>query len=257
MTISPNTHRQAFTLIELSVVLVIIGLIVGGIMGGQYLIKQAELQAIVTDLAKYKGAMTQFKESYGGKPGDLLDATDYWGTDPNGCPTHSTAVPRKETCNGDGDNLIETNENYRFWQQLSDAELIEGAFTGITSSGSADHALAGVNVPAGRLSGSAYHVFTNGVIGTSDANYFQHAATADLLFVGKTVSNSWPFGALLTPRQQSQLDVKMDDGKPPTGVMRSFKNTLNADCATTDTSAALYELTNIGTACTLIFFPEG
>ena len=64
--------QAGFTLVELAIVLVIIGLIVGGVLVGQDLIKAATVRSTVTDIEKYNGAVTTFRSKYNGLPGDLL-----------------------------------------------------------------------------------------------------------------------------------------------------------------------------------------
>ena len=61
----------AFSLIELSIVLIIIGLLVAGITGGQSLIKSAKLRAFMNELSGYKQAVYTFYASKGRLPGDL------------------------------------------------------------------------------------------------------------------------------------------------------------------------------------------
>src|ERR1700710_2201298 len=64
-------ENQGFTLIELSIVLVIIGLIVGGVLVGQDLIKAAATRAQISQIEKYNQAVNTFKTKYNGIPGDL------------------------------------------------------------------------------------------------------------------------------------------------------------------------------------------
>src|ERR1700753_1576823 len=66
--------RQGFTLIELSIVLVIIGLIVGGILVGQDLIKAAEVRAQISQIEKFNTAVNTFRGKFGALPGDLPPA---------------------------------------------------------------------------------------------------------------------------------------------------------------------------------------
>ena len=57
-------RESAFSLVELSIVLVILGLLVGGILGGQSLIKAAELRSITSDIESYRVAVNSFKIKY-------------------------------------------------------------------------------------------------------------------------------------------------------------------------------------------------
>src|ERR1700722_5890685 len=66
---------SGFTLIELSIVLVIIGLIVGGILVGQDLIKAAEVRAQLSQIEKYNSAVNTFRAKFNAIPGDMAIAT--------------------------------------------------------------------------------------------------------------------------------------------------------------------------------------
>src|SRR5438552_4058186 len=71
--------RQAFSLVELSIVLVILGLLVGGILSGQSLIRAAELRSVTTEFSRYLAAVQSFKDKYFALPGDMANATAFWG----------------------------------------------------------------------------------------------------------------------------------------------------------------------------------
>ena len=75
-----NMNKQGFTLLELSIVLVVIGLIVGGTVVGKDLIRASELNSIITQQNKIQIALNTFKLKYNVIPGDMRNATDYWGT---------------------------------------------------------------------------------------------------------------------------------------------------------------------------------
>ncbi len=92
-----NKKIKAFTLIELSIVLVIISLIVGGVIGGKSLIRSAEIHAFTTEIKTYETALNTFNLQYDALPGDMKDAFDYWGTS---CAATAGA------CNGDGNGVV-------------------------------------------------------------------------------------------------------------------------------------------------------
>src|ERR1019366_6843373 len=66
-----------FTLIEMSIVLVIIGLIVGSVLVGRDLIRAAELRSVISEVEKYKTAVMTFKGKYDCLPGDCANATTF------------------------------------------------------------------------------------------------------------------------------------------------------------------------------------
>ena len=67
-----NTNEKSgFTLIELSIVLLIISLLVGSFVGAASLISASRAATIVSEFSYYKNAINMFKEKYGQLPGDL------------------------------------------------------------------------------------------------------------------------------------------------------------------------------------------
>ncbi len=97
--------QQAFTLIELSIVLVIIGLLVGVVVIGQSLIEVARVNQAVSMHAEFLAAWNTFKVTYNAIPGDIPNATMFWGVD-DSCPLLSGSPTTSGTCNGNGDGKI-------------------------------------------------------------------------------------------------------------------------------------------------------
>jgi len=92
--------RSAFTLVELAIVLVIIGLIVGGVLVGQDLIQAARLRGIITEFEQYKTSVFVFKNKYDGYPGDLIR---------NKASQYGFLNRISTDARGDGDGMIETD----------------------------------------------------------------------------------------------------------------------------------------------------
>ena len=84
MFVSVQRTKNGFTLIELSIVIVIIGLIVAGVVGGQALVRQSKLRSIITDHQKIQTSMNAFKLEYNYLPGDIPNASDYWSGEVDG-----------------------------------------------------------------------------------------------------------------------------------------------------------------------------
>jgi prepilin-type N-terminal cleavage/methylation domain-containing protein len=121
-------ESQGFTLLEISVVLVIIGLIVGGVLVGQDMIKTASLRATVSQYQKYNTAVYTFRGKFGGIPGDIAGA-DAVGLDAFTVPAPGLA---------DGNGLLQGDVDFpigaafgellMFWRQLGQANLIDGSY---------------------------------------------------------------------------------------------------------------------------------
>ena len=124
-----KTHSQAgFTLIELSIVLVIIGLIVGGILTGQSLIHTAELKNQMKQMSDYQVAFNTFQVKYNCIPGDCANATQFFGTTDSFGNTIN---------NGNGNGLIDTNSgtSYDNGASWSGSTEMGGAFQQLAMAG--------------------------------------------------------------------------------------------------------------------------
>lgn len=255
----PQT-KKAFSLVELSIVLVILGLLVGGVLTGQSLIRAAELRSVTTEYQRYTAAVNTFKDKYFALPGDMTNATQFWGA------AHATPATCRDTdstsaltCNGDGDGAIETTggsrEIWRFWQHLANAGLIEGSYSGTGYTGGAWYASAGFNIPKGKLSGSGWTV-----VALLDVT--QTGGWYALFFPPSGATNWFNFGApsatltnnaILKNEDAFNIDSKMDDGKPGAGNVTTMKTGWTAGCTSSDVPAtATYQLTRSTVDCNLL-----
>jgi prepilin-type N-terminal cleavage/methylation domain-containing protein len=66
--------QTAFSLVELSIVLVILGLLVGGVLSGQALIRASEMRSITAQANQYRAAIYSFRDKYFAIPGDMANA---------------------------------------------------------------------------------------------------------------------------------------------------------------------------------------
>lgn len=248
--------QRGFTLVELSIVLVILGLLTGGILAGQSLIRASELRSVTTEFHRYVTATQSFRDKYFALPGDMSNATKFWtsagGTGSNGaCQAVTTTTT---TCNGDGNGLIAifnsngVNESPRFWQQLSLAGLIEGAYTG-----SALTAI-GTSAPVSKIGSATW-------MASGTAGYI----TGDAYGFGGEYGNSlqyfnFPSGLPLKPEEAWNIDTKTDDGKPGYGKIYAAKGDgTTVICTTGDNIAppgdanAEYATNRSSKDCALIF----
>lgn len=256
---SPMQRRCAFSLIELAIVLVIMGLIVGGILAGSSMSQSQRLRGVLQDARMYSAAIQQFTDKYGALPGDMPDAARVFGhaealavTAACATPTTSASVG-KLTCNGDGDGLIESAgaEAFRAWQMLSAAGMIGGSYTGIPGGGGATHSQPGINVPSGAVGNSGFALNSFGVL-SGDTNSFDADYNNDLFYGGATTA-AWPTASVLTPAEALGVDAKLDDGIPGTGNVMAPKSAFSACATTSVSSTAVYNVGNDTALCYLHF----
>src|SRR2546428_4424077 len=73
-----NLAQAGFTLVEIAIVLVIIGLLLGGILKGQEMITQARIKNVINDFNGITAAMNSYQDRYRALPGDDVNATSRW-----------------------------------------------------------------------------------------------------------------------------------------------------------------------------------
>ncbi|MES2983741.1 MAG: prepilin-type N-terminal cleavage/methylation domain-containing protein [Pseudomonadota bacterium] len=264
---------SAFSLVELSIVLVILGLLVGGILTGKSLIRAAELRAAITESNRLRTSVYTFRDKYFALPGDLANATSFWSQDAGGCPGNnvSSTGPHSTTCDGNGDGMINYNasvshEPYRAWQHLANAGLIEGSYTGVSNSvtvNSYNSSLTTPNSPASKVNGGFWIIQYQGTAPIASTLLFD-GDYGNVLLLPNISSPTNGVGALLKPEEAWNIDTKLDDGKPGTGRVTSAKSAAQANASTGCSNVAYttaasiaasseYLLSNDQIACSLIF----
>ena len=235
--------RRGFTLIELSIVLVVIGLVAGGVLVGQSLIRASELNAVTSDLQRFQTAITTFHDKYLALPGDMSTATTIWPSAVNG--------------NGNGQldfaaGANATGEAFEFWKQLALAGLVEGKYNGLSGPAGARDAVIGTNVPASRIGKAGYSIEW---IGEMSADLYRwDGSYGNALYAGTQIANEPTEGNSFAPKEVWNIDTKIDDGQPATGNIRPYRKNARPNCTTTDVEATTaYSLLNSTTACNLVF----
>ena len=210
-----KSTESGFTLVEIAIVLVIIGLLLGGILKGQEMITQAKIKNVINDFNGVTVAVTSYQDRYRFLPGDDKGAAARW----------TVQAP----ASGDGDGVIAgkynattaaaapatTEESNLFWQHLR----IAGFVPGVTTAGSGTQPLNAAG----------------GMIGVQNAV----ATGVGLGFTGLTICSS-----NLPDKVAIAIDTQMDDSNSQTGQVRAqLQGIANPDLGAT--TASKYEETGV------------
>lgn len=202
--------QQGFTLVEIAIVLVIIGLLLGGILKGQELITAARVRNLADQTAGIQAAYYGFLDRYRAVPGDMLPA--------QACGAIGNEVP---TCpgtgvGGNGNGTIDPvldgpgvwAEAAAAWAHMAAAGFLQGRYPGTASA--ATYATA-APTPAAP---------------TNPWNGFLLLGRTPDYMAPATSPTPPPRLHLITGRNvpvniMRELDVKVDDSLPESGILRS------------------------------------
>lgn len=212
-------QEKGFTLVELAISLVVIGLLMGGILKGRELISNSKINTAIRQIRSYDAAANMFRDSYGALPGDITNPGDR-------LPKCTTT-----TCNmggngsgrvadmADGESAV---EQYNFFPHMVKAGLIpgpEGGTMAETGSYAYSH-LFSVTLPLERtLTGDPPYLWV----------FFSRAMPASPAGVLPWVP-AHVYQVRLTKRDGQMLDSKMDDGKFVSGQMREVSSCFENGC---------------------------
>jgi prepilin-type N-terminal cleavage/methylation domain-containing protein len=235
----PPPAKLGFSLVELAIVLVVLGLLVGGVLSGKSLIRAAQLRLLTEQHQQFYTATHAFKDKYFALPGDMTNATQFWGVRAVGAACMGSASTDARTCNGDGNGQIDfmTSESFemsRYWQHLANAGLLAGQYNGTST------------LPAAKTGGDTkWAVMWQGTLNSGlTAFYGEYAHFISL----SSITTSY-----LLPEETWNIDNKLDDGKPATGKI--VGNTIAActNAASTTDYAAEYLFSSSTRNCRPIF----
>lgn len=248
-----KTAQAGFTLVELAVVMIIIGLLIGGILKGQELIANAQVTSTVAQVKGIDSAVTTFRDMYSGIPGDIDGARV-----PN-CTT--TCDPGGATLgNGQVNQLFTAapaGEGIAFWLQLNAADLLSGINPGLVPA-----TVWGGNYPEAKIGGGFHIAYLAGTV--APPAFINSGGGTALPRAGHYLAlHNAPNAAVaagtagLTPNQAFRIDTKLDDGSATGGSVRAMgtPGTAAGNCA--NAAGGLYNEAAPAVACGLYIRIQG
>lgn len=200
---------KGFTLVELSIVLVIIGLIIGGVLTGQQIIQNARITNGINNIQAYQAQFQTYAQNYGALPGD----------DPSASTRFSSLSDVKTAVNGNNDGKVGTassfdtadttvpaGESRLAWAHLRAAGLVKNQVTSGSTAVQPPNPFGGV------------YGFQNGA--------FNGAFTTTALCFDKVTSGA-----------AQAIDSRIDDGNSNAGAIQAttYTGTGSSANAVTDT----------------------
>jgi prepilin-type N-terminal cleavage/methylation domain-containing protein len=239
-TFSPK--KKAFSLIELSIVLIIIGLLIAGITGGASLIKSSELRAAAGEARAFQTAVNGFYNQFDSLPGDYATAI--------GATTAGNGNTQIQYCVTAG-CAASVSEGRNAWFMMKTAGVIGNDVlpsSTIAGTATAPTTTAGAsNVPLSKIKFGMWDFDYNTT--TSQNVVVLTRATSTTSTVADTLVNgTFKSTAVLLPSDALSIDTKTDDGNPTTGKVRgvALTNCLN-------TGGTAYDTTQTAVKCALSF----
>lgn len=235
-----KNKKNAFSLVELSIVLIIIGLLVAAVTTGQSLIKAAQIQKTLTTIAEIKTQMKTFQLTYEGLAGDITNASEFFPDAPNVNDT-----------NGDGDGRIDTAaESRSVWFLLFHAELTSVEYVSTANPPTTILSGAGSHFPTakGFFGAANYHTgeiedfYTDEIFYRNNMPYPDAYSLSGYAIKICSVNNTFNYHHSSASSIQSYtMDRKIDDGIANTGKMVTYNGQTGIACLDSSTST-LYDL---------------
>ncbi len=251
--IEKSTSTKGFTLVELAIVMVVIGLLIGGILKGSELITTAKVNRTIKDLKGYESALVLFRDKYNGLPGDLMYAT---ARIPD-CNTQNHCT------NGDGNGIIAASdwvdsdlttwgtrlatlpgpiprEATQLWKHLSLGNIISG----VDPSANPGTPEWGRSHPSSPF-GGGYEMYFDG--------WTTIGGNQNIIRLSRVGIFTGPWQNLLSPSITAMIDRKIDDGNPNTGyVVVNYGIDIDT-CRAYSGGTIIYNEENSGAECTLFY----
>lgn len=210
-----SRKQSGFTLVEIAIVLVVIGLLLGGILKGQQLINSARVRNLADQNSGVQAAYYGFVDRFRNLPGDM-DCTAATTNVGEAVDSDCSSTPIGGNANGRIDTVGEAGA---VWAHLSAAGFLTGTYTGET----ADAAAYRVGVASGQVPPNA---FQGPILLAHTPDYLEGSAR------GTVTRLAYSFGGNIPVPLLRDLDQKLDNGTAGTGVLRSSAPASNGTAGT-------------------------
>lgn len=213
--------QSGFTLIEIAIVLVIIGLLLGGVLKGQELINSAKVKNLATDFKNIPVYIYGYQDKFRALPGDDAGVVAHIGGTLATTPANSQG---NGVIDGNWNSTTQTDESYLYWQHVR----LAGLATGSTTLGAADYIP--INASGGIIG------IMSGTKDLTKAAINDGAGTPTAIRGSYVICSSGILGKFV-----KQLDLQMDDGNTAGGSMMATPVTgyaIGAQATTAATATA-------------------
>lgn len=231
-----NQSKSGFTLIELSIVLVIIGLVVGSILFGRDLIRTAELRRDITQIEKINVSVNTFKSKYNCLPGDCPNASDFFANQDNGNGDGHIRWGDFDASNTGSGYLLgfstpDQLETGNFFDQLGLAGMIDVTpfnYAAMNASPSNTGLLPLASSPGFYIFVACPYYMTAEGCNVARLGVFPYtdggSAVGERNYQTQTNATGLPALGVYTPGDAFYIDSKIDDGAPQTGLALAVTN---------------------------------